>query len=112
MFVAAVVLSGAACNAERQQECGKFIDAIKPLDQGNPAAAQVDAVAKQVAAIPFKDEPLGIYAKNYGERLKVLANAVTLQESPNAPEGTNDLVKRTLVLARTDAADIRRYCAP
>ncbi len=112
VLLAIVLFAGAACNEERQQECGKYVAAIKPLDQGNPSAAQVDAVAKQLAGMAFKDQTLSIYAKNYAERLKVLENALTLQESPNAPDGTNDLVKKTLALARTDAADVRRYCAP
>ena len=33
----------------------------------------------------------------------MLSNALALQESPNAPDGTNELVKKTLGLARTDA---------
>lgn len=112
VLIAAALLAGAGCNEERQQECAKFTDTIKPLDQGTPTAATVSSVAKQVAALAPKDQTLSIYAQNYGERLKVLTNALTLQEAANAPDGTNDLVKKTLVLARTDAADIRRYCAP
>ncbi|HEY8088698.1 MAG TPA: hypothetical protein VIF09_12655 [Polyangiaceae bacterium] len=112
LVLVAALLAGTGCNEEKQQECGKFVLAIKPLDQGNPSSAAVDSVAKQVAGMAFKDQTLTIYAKNYGERLKVLSNALTLQESPNAPDGTNDLVKKTLGLARTDADDVRRYCAP
>jgi hypothetical protein len=100
-----------ACNEQRKQECDRFLDAVKPLDQGPPTQAVVDSVAKQVAGIHFQDAPLGIYAKNYGERLTILSNTLGLKEGSSPPDGTDDVIKQNLAKARTDASDVRRYCA-
>lgn len=110
-FLLGVLVLVGACNEERKQECDRFLDAMKPLDQGIPTQAVVDSVAKQVAAIHFQDEPLGIYAKNYGQRLTILSNTLALKEGPSPPDGTDDVIKQNLAKARTDASDVRRYCA-
>ena len=85
---------------------------MKPLDEGTPASSVVDAVHTQVGAMTFKDQPLGIYAENYGKTLTVLANTLQLQESSSPPDGTADVVKKNLQKARTDKQDVQRYCAP
>ena len=110
-FLVAFVFLAGACNEQRKQECSSFVDALKPLDQGMPTQAVVDSVRKQVAAIHFQDEPLGIYAKNYEERLTILSNTLALKEGPSPPDGTDDVIKQNLAKARTDASDVRRYCA-
>ena len=109
--LAVLALASAACNAERKQECDALLAVMPPLDQGTPASAAVDAVHKQVAAMTFQDQPLGIYAKNYGERLTILSNTLKLQEGADAPDGTVDEIKRDLKAARTDREDVARYCA-
>jgi hypothetical protein len=101
-----------ACNTERKQECDRFIAATKPLEQGIPTADAVDSVAKQVSAMTFQDEPLGIFAKNYVQTLGVLSSTIRLKDEPSAPDGTNDVIKQKLKSARTEASDLQRYCAP
>jgi hypothetical protein len=109
--VAMLALAVSACNAERKQQCDGLLDAMKPLDQGTPTAAAVEAVRKQVGGMAFTDQPLRIYAQNYGQTLTVLAGTLHLQESPEAPDGTAAVVKQNLEKARTDRADVQRYCA-
>jgi hypothetical protein len=110
-LAALLAVATGACNAERKQQCDALLAAMKPLDQGNPSADTVDAVHKQVASMTFQDQPLGIYAKNYGATLTVLANTLRLQQDPSAPDGTAVAVKQNLEKARTDRADVERYCA-
>jgi hypothetical protein len=105
----AVVTSG--CDNERKQECSQFLSAMKPLDEGTPSADTVDTVAKQVAAIKFQDQPLGVYAENYGKTLKVLSNTLQLKASGSPPDGTDDVIKKNLKEARTDKDDVQRYCS-
>jgi hypothetical protein len=114
-FASLVVLAASlssACNAERKQECDRFIDATKPLDKGVPTSDAVDSVSKQVSAMTFQDETLGIYAKNYLETLKVLSSTLKLKEEPSPPDGTDGVIKEKLKTARTQASDLQRYCAP
>ena len=59
----------------------------------------------------FQDSTLGIYAKNYGETLIVLSNTLALKEGASPPDGTDEVIKQNLAKARTDASDVRRYCA-
>ncbi len=110
-LLALSLLGAAACNEQRKQECDRFLTAMKPLEQGTPSVETVDSVKKQVDAIQFTDQSLGIYAKNYKETLTILSNTLTLKASPSAPDGTDDVVKQKLKEARTDASDVQRYCA-
>jgi hypothetical protein len=110
-LLALVVLGTGGCNAERKQECDKFLAATKPLDQGMPTVEMVESVKKQIDAMQFTDQTLGIYAKNYKATLSVLSSTLQLKASPNPPDGTDDVIKRNLKSARTDASDVQRYCA-
>jgi len=105
------VVSLAACNAERKEQCDRFLAAMKPLDQGTPAAEVVDRVEGEVGAIQFHDQPLGVFAKNYRATLTVLSSTLKLQASPSAPDGTGDVVKVKLKEARTQRDDAARYCS-
>jgi hypothetical protein len=115
-FIAACLAGPTACNEERQQECDKFLAAIRPLKDSAPSSAVVDKASADVSAIAFQDQPLGVYAKNYKQTLSVLSSTIKLKENaPNAdavPDGTQDVIQKTLAKARTDDADIARYCAP
>lgn len=102
----------AACNAERQQECDKFLAAMKPLDQATLAADSVERVRAGVAGIQFQDEPLREYARNASATLTVLSNTLELQAGDAAPDGTNDVVKDKLKEARGERDDVARYCSP
>ena len=108
-----VVLATATlgCDAERKQECDKFISAMKPLDQGTPTADTVDRVSQQVGALNAKDQPLSIYAENYRKTLASLSSTLRLQADPSAPDGTDDAIRSRLKEARTDSVDVQRYCA-
>jgi hypothetical protein len=107
----ALPFGATACNAERKQQCDTLLAAMKPLDQGTPSSAMVDTVHKQIAAMTFQDATLGIYAKNYGATLTILANTLQLQEGASPPDGTADVVKQNLQKVRTDRDDVQRYCA-
>jgi hypothetical protein len=110
--VASLSLLGlASCDKERKEECDQFLSAMKPLDQGTPTSDLVDATSKQVDAIKFQDQTLGIYAKNYKEKLTVLSTTLKLKASGSAPDGTDDVIKAKLKDARTDQADVQRYCS-
>lgn len=114
LAAAVVVVQAAtilACNAERKQECDKFISAMKPLDQGTPSAETVDRVAGDVAALHAQDQPLAIYAENYRRTLGSLSSTLRLSADPSAPDGTDDAIKSRLKEARTDSEDVQRYCA-
>jgi hypothetical protein len=110
-LLALTLLSVGGCNAERKQECDKFLAATKPLDQGTPTVEMVESVKKQIGAIQFTDQTLGIYAKNYDKTLGILSGTLQLKASPNPPDGTDDVIKKNLKSARTDASDVQRYCA-
>lgn len=109
--VALAALLATACNEERKQECDKMLGAMKPLEQGTPTADVVDSVSKQVGGLAPKDATLGIYAKNYRETLTVLSSTLKLKAGASPPDGTDDVIKQKLKQARTDAADVARYCA-
>ncbi|HEY6461806.1 MAG TPA: hypothetical protein VIY73_16690 [Polyangiaceae bacterium] len=111
VVLAAALFAGTACNEDTVKECASMQDAMKPLDQGTPTSATVDSVAAKVASLQLKNQTLSIYAKNYGQTLTVLSNTLKLQEGPNAPDGTADVVKKNLTKARTDAGDVKRFCA-
>lgn len=111
VLLAAALFAGTACNEETVKECSTLQDAMKPLDQGMPSSATVDSVAAKVAGMQLKNQTLSIYAKNYGQTLTVLSNTLKLKEGPNAPDGTDDVVKKNLAKARTDADDVKRFCA-
>jgi hypothetical protein len=89
---------------------------MRPLKEGTPTSEVVDKVSAGVSAIAFQDQPLGVYAKNYAQTLSVLSSTLKLKENaPNAdavPDGTEDVIKKNLAAARTDDADVTRYCAP
>jgi len=115
-LIAACAAGNAGCNEERKQECDRLLTAIHPLKEGTPTSAVVDHVSADVSAISFHDQPLGVYATNYKQTLSVLASTLKLKEgaaSPDAvPDGTEDVIKKNLAVARTDDDDIARYCAP
>jgi hypothetical protein len=106
-----LTISVVACNSARKQECDRFLGAMKPLDEGMPSADTVDRVQKDVGAMAFQDEPLGVYAKNYGATLTILSNTLKLKAGPTPPDGTNDVIKENLKKARTDRDDVQRYCS-
>jgi hypothetical protein len=105
----AVLLTG--CNPERKAECERLMNAMKPVSDSVPTADGVDSAKASVAAIKFEDQTLGVYAKNYSQTLTVLSSTLRLKTSPDAPDGTDDVIKRNLQEARTDAQDTARYCA-
>ena len=106
-----VALAASGCDNARKQECSQFLGAMKPLDEGTPSADTVDSVSKQVAAMKFQDQPLGVYATNYGKTLTVLSSTLKLKASGSAPDGTDDVIKKNLKEARTDKEDVQRYCS-
>jgi hypothetical protein len=112
--MAAVMLATTGCNEERKQQCDKFVAAMRPLETGTPGADAVDKASSDISAIPFTDQPLGVYAKNYVATLTALSNTLKLKDSAgpdNMPDGTNDAIKARLKEARTDFDDITRYCS-
>jgi hypothetical protein len=100
-----------ACNKERKDECDALLVAMAPLSQGEPTGDTVDRVDRAVRALDLKDQPLHIYADNYQKTLTVLSSTLQLGASPSAPDGTDDVIKTHLKEARTDRADVERYCA-
>jgi hypothetical protein len=104
-----VALTG--CNPERKAECEQLMAAMKPVSDAVPTADGVDSAKASVAAIKFSDQTLGVYAKNYSQTLTVLSSTLRLKSGPDAPDGTEDVIKRNLAEARTDAKDTARYCA-
>jgi hypothetical protein len=112
LTAALAVLAIAGCNEQRKQECDRLLAATKPLDQGMPSADVVESVARQVDSLHLQDETLSIYATNYLATLRVLSNTLQLKADPNAPDGTDDVIKTNLKNARTDASDIARFCTP
>jgi hypothetical protein len=105
------LLSVSACDNTRKQECEKFLGAVKPLDDGTPSLETVQRVQKDLAAIPFQDTALDVYAKNYGAKLTVLSNTLALKAGPEPPDGTDAVIKQNLKTARTDREDVQRYCS-
>jgi hypothetical protein len=110
VFVVLGVLT-VACNSERTQECDRFLGATEPIQEGMPSADTVDRVNKDVGALTLRDQPLHIYAENDQHTLTVLTNTLRLKATPDAPDGTDDVVKHNLQEARTDRDDVARYCA-
>jgi hypothetical protein len=108
---ALIVAATGACNPERKQECERFSAAMRPLEQGTPSADLVDGVRAQVERLNLEDQTLTIYAKNYVQTLTVLASTLRLKSDPDAPDGTDDVIKTRLQSARTDADDLAHYCA-
>jgi hypothetical protein len=100
-----------ACDNVRKQECDKFLGAVRPLDEGTPTLETVQRVQKDLGAIAFQDAPLSVYAKNYGAKLTVLSNTLALKAGPDAPDGTDAVIKQNLKSARTDRQDVQRYCS-
>lgn len=101
----------ASCNPQRQQDCEKIVSTMKELDEGSPNAATVDRVNKAVEALQIQDQPLQIYATNYRATLSGLSSSLRLNESPTAPDGTDEVIKSQLKEARTDSVDVQRYCS-
>jgi len=101
----------ASCNPQRQQDCDKFVSAMKEIDEGSPSAATVDKVNKEVETLELRDQPLQIYASNYRNTLSALSNTLRLNESSTPPDGTDDAIKTQLKMARTDSRDVQRYCS-
>ena len=113
--IAVATLAGllmiASCNPQRQQDCEKIVSAMKELDEGSPNAAIVDQINQQVQALQLQDQPLQIYAENYRNTLSGLSSSLRLNESSSAPDGTDDVIKSQLKIARTDSRDVQRYCS-
>ena len=105
----ALALGG--CEDTRKNDCAKFLDAMKPLDQGTPSADTVDGVMKQVEGIKFTYQPLAIYGTNYDQTLKVLSSTLKLKAGGSAPDGTDAVIAAKLKEARTDKDDVQRLCA-
>src|ERR1700693_2865942 len=82
-----------SCNADRKEECEKFLAAMRPLDQGTPSADAVDRVQSESGAIDFHDQTIGVFAKSYRTTLTVLESTLKLQGSPSSPDGTDDVGK-------------------
>jgi hypothetical protein len=100
-----------SCDTARKAECEKFLVAMKPLDEGMPSADAVDRVAQAVSALTLQDQPLSVYRTNYKATLTVLSSTLKLNDTPEAPVGTNDIIKAKLKEARTARVDTERYCA-
>jgi hypothetical protein len=109
--LALLVLPLLGCDDARKQECDKLLTAMKPLDQGTPTSDTVDAVSRQVGAIKFQYQPLGVYAENYRGTLTILSNTLRLKASGQAPDGIDDVIKKKLTEARTDKDDVQRLCS-
>jgi hypothetical protein len=113
----AVCLVSLSCNEERQRACNALVLAMKPIEapEGGekviPPREAVAAVEKQVESLKLEDQPLRIYAENYLKTLAVLSNTMDLKSSSSPPDGTDDVIKKNLKEARTQADDVKRYCA-
>jgi hypothetical protein len=112
-----LVLSVIACDEQRRHDCDALVAAMKPLDapDGNekivPTLETVDAVKKQVQAMKVGDHTLSIHVQNYAKTLGVLSNTLALKSSSSPPDGTDDVIRRNLKEARSEANDVKRYCA-
>jgi hypothetical protein len=115
-LAAVLAFLSVACNEDRRRECQALVVAMKPIDapDGNekaiPSLETVTSVKKEVEALKPTDHPLHIHADNYAKTLSVLANTLALKTSSSAPDGTDDVIKKNLKLARAQADDVRRYC--
>ena len=111
--VLAILACGAlsACNSERKAECDQLLAVMKPMSQGAPSVDSVNRVLGAVTALKLQDQTLAVYAKNYSGTLTVLSKTLELAATPDAPDGTNGVIKTTLKDALTDADDAARYCA-
>jgi hypothetical protein len=103
----AVCLVSLSCNEERQRACNAPEGGEKVI----PPREAVAAVEKQVESLKLEDQPLRIYAENYLKTLAVLSNTMDLKSSSSPPDGTDDVIKKNLKEARTQADDVKRYCA-
>jgi hypothetical protein len=115
LSLALTVAASTGCNAERKQECDKFLAAMGPMQGAPPSAETVDHVQADVSALQFQDEPLREYATNYKATLEVLSNTLKLKDGAGPdgpPNGTIDVIKAKSKEAHTDFDDIARYCAP
>jgi hypothetical protein len=98
------------CNAERKQECDRFLSALKPLES-KPSADEVDRMQTSLLSAQFQDQPLREYGASTKATLQVLANSLKTQAAPDAPDGTDDLVKAKIKEARGERDDVARYCS-
>ena len=106
------VVTLAACDEARTQECDALLGAMKPMGPtGTPTGDTVAAVMKQVAGLKLQNQALAVYAKNYEQTLTVLTATLKLKAGSSAPDGTDDVIKRTLAEARTDQDDVQRLCS-
>lgn len=100
-----------ACDAERKDECDRFLAAMKPVLADSPDRASIDRVKAAIAALQLQDKPLREYAASTKATLAVLSGTLEVQASPSAPDGTDALVKEKLKEARGEQNDVARYCA-
>ncbi len=108
----AIIPALAACDEARTQECDALLGAMKPMGPtGTPTGDTVAAVMKQVAGLKLQNQALAVYAKNYEQTLTVLTATLKLKAGSSAPDGTDDVIKKTLAEARTDQDDVQRLCS-
>jgi hypothetical protein len=106
-----------ACDEQRRRECDALVVAMKPLDahEGNekalPTLETVDGVKKQAESMKVSDHTLTIHVQNYVKILGVLSSTLALKSSSSPPDGTNDVIRTNLQQARSEASDVKRYCA-
>ncbi len=105
------ILAAPACDETTKQECSALLGTMKPLDVGTPSSQTVDGVSKQVQALKFQNQPLGVYATNYVKTLAVLSGTLKLKEGSSPPDGTDAVIAENLKHARTDRDDVQRFCS-
>ncbi len=117
VLAAATAVAGVACDEQRQKECSAFTAAMEPIEapDGNdkvvPSLETVAAVKKHVEALKPRDQPLQIYAENSVKTLAILSSTLEVRASSSPPDGTDDVIRRSLREARAEARDVKRYCA-
>ena len=84
---------------------------LKPVSEGILTAEVVDGVDKQIDGLHLQDTALQVYADNTRATLRVLSGTLALKAGDNAPDGTDDEIKKNMQKARADARDVARYCA-
>lgn len=109
-FAPILVVALLGCDNTRQQECGQFLSAMKPLAQGTPSQEIVDSAESKISAIQYLDQPLREYALSTKATLHTLSESIRMQNGPSPPDGTDEVVKAKLNEARGEDDDVIRYC--
>jgi hypothetical protein len=111
------LLLSPACDEQRRRDCDALVAATKPLEarEGSekalPTLETVEGVKKQVESMKVSDHTLSIHVQNYVKTLGVLSSTVALKSSSSSPDGTDDVIRKNLKEARSEANDVKRYCA-